>query len=117
MTMVQSNTDLSYGLSCFEAYLSQSWGLLVIVVRFHTGLGLFCLSCVRLDYPPFPFSLPFLWCKFSALKVPVGSRAFLCPLYLLDRGHSMSPLAPLSKSSYNSLLFFVYLHQCKCRVH
>ena len=52
MTMVQSNTDLSYGLSCFEAYLPQNRGLLVIVVRFHTGLGLFFLSCVRLDYPP-----------------------------------------------------------------
>ena len=28
MTMVQSNTDLSHGLSCFEAYLPQNRGLL-----------------------------------------------------------------------------------------
>ena len=46
-------TDLSYGLSWFGAYLPQSRGLLVIVVRFHIGLGLLFLSCVRLDYPPF----------------------------------------------------------------
>ena len=55
--VVQSNTDQSYGLCCFEAYLPQSRGLLVIVVRFHTGLGLFCLSCVRLDYAPFSVKL------------------------------------------------------------
>ena len=41
VTMARSNTDLPYGLCCFGAYLPQSRGLSVTVVRFHTGLGLF----------------------------------------------------------------------------
>ena len=41
-------------LSCFGAYLPQSRGLLVIMIRFHTGLAFFCVPCVRLDYHSFP---------------------------------------------------------------
>ena len=56
---IRPNEDLPFNIlielsSCFGAYLPQSRGLLVIMVRFHTGLGLFCLPCVRLDYPSFP---------------------------------------------------------------
>ena len=75
----------------FGAYHPPSRGLVVIMIRFHTGLRIIFVCLVWGSIIPlFPFSVPFLWCKSSpyyTLKVQIGSGiqclASIFPLGLL----------------------------------